>query len=262
MRIKVSILFGVAILAAGLVGMARSEVAGPPLTTAMFDTYACQYEAGHGPADLAKVVADWNAWMQTNDAEASSAWTWTPYYFGPDETADFIWVGVATNAETLERGHDQWLAKGGEIKAKFDKVARCDTHFNFAATNFRPTPPRPDAAAGVVTLTGCDIAKGKNFADVTRALKIWTDYVIDAGSVRGMWVLRRAYGSGDDAADFKWINSFPTLAALGADYDRFRTRGDNKARELFGNIFKCGATSVYSTATMRVGISDEQYKLN
>lgn len=262
MTTKVPISVGFALLAVCVNGMAQRDVVEPQLTTAMFETYACHYAEGSGPADLDNVVAEWNEWMQAEAAAQYSAWTWTPFYFGPDETADFVWVGLAPDAETLERGHDRWLAKGERIRVRFDQVARCGTHYNFAATNFKPTPPRPDTAAGVVTLTGCDIAKGKNFSDVTRVLKIWAAYVTDTGSVRGMWVLRRAYGSGDDAADFKWINSFPNLAALGADYDRFRARGDNKAKELFGDVFKCGATSVYSTATMRVGISDQQYKLN
>jgi hypothetical protein len=71
------------------------------LTTAMFDTYACSYTEGHGPADLDKVVADWNAWMAANEAEQYSAWTWTPFYFGPEDTVDLIWVGVAPHAGSL-----------------------------------------------------------------------------------------------------------------------------------------------------------------
>jgi hypothetical protein len=231
------------------------------LTTAMFDTYACSYTEGHGPADLDKVVADWNAWMAANEAEQYSAWIWAPFYFAPEDTVDFIWVGVAPDAETLERGHDDGLANGADIGSQLDQVANCDAHFNFAATNFRPAPVR-DSSSGVITFTGCDIAPGKNLGDVTSALKLWTTFVTEMGSVRGMWVLRRAYGSGDYASDFKWINSFPNLAALGADYDRFRTRGGGKSRELFGDIFKCGATTVYSSQTKRIGIIDEQYKIN
>jgi hypothetical protein len=228
----------------------------------MVETYACNYKDGHGTSDLNEVVANWNAWMDGSEGEPYSAWTWTPFYFGSDETYDFVWLGITPDAATLERSHDSWLAKGGEIQAHFNKIASCDTHYNFAATNFIQPPEREDPSSAIVTFTGCDIAEDKTFGDVSPVLDIWAEYVTDIGSVRGMWILRRAYGSGDDENDFKWINSFPNHAALGADYDRMRRGGSDKARELFGGVFKCGITRVYNAETRRIGIDDELYRLN
>ena len=243
-------------------GAAQNEQPTSQPITAMVETYSCQYKDGRGPDDLDEVVADWNAWMDSSEAGQYSAWTWTPFYFAPDEQSDFVWFGIAPNAETLESGHDHWLANGRQIQAQFDPVAHCDSHFNFAATNFRQSPDRAGSSGGVVTFTGCDIVEGQSFGDVSFALTTWAAHVTDMGSVRGMWVLRRAYGSGNDEADFRWVNTFPNHAALGADSDRFRTAGDSKARELFGHIFKCGVTRVYNATTRRIGIDDKKYRLD
>jgi len=118
-------------------GVAKDEEEANRPGIPMVETYACKYEDGHGPGDLDTVVANWNAWMDTSEAAPYSAWTWTPFYFVSNEVFDFIWLGIAPDAVTLGRGHDNWLANGGEIQAQFNTIFICDAHFNFVATNFR-----------------------------------------------------------------------------------------------------------------------------
>ena len=117
-------------------------------TTAMVETYACKFRDNYGPADLDRVVANWNTWMDEREAEPYSAWTWVPFYFTPEEEHDFVWLGMAPDAATLGRSHDDWLTNGKEIQAQFSEISTCDAHFNFAATSFRQPPEHRSRVGG------------------------------------------------------------------------------------------------------------------
>jgi hypothetical protein len=243
-------------------GLAKENKPAATPNTAMLEMLSCNYIDDHGPADLNTLATTWNEWADENNSDPYSAWVWTPFYFNDTNDSDFVWLGLSPNAAALGRGHDQLLTSGEAVLSQLNRIASCKSHYNYAAINFRAAPHRDDPSTAVIAFTGCDIVEGKTFADASIALESWTDFVTDVGSNRGMWILRRAFGSGDDEADFRWVNTFPDHESLGDDYDRFRKIGGSKARELFGDVFKCGITTVYNSKALRHGIEDGLYQLN
>ena len=72
-----------------------------------------------------------------------------------------------------------------------------------------------------------------------------------------MWVLWPAYGGGDAEFDFKFVDSFPSYASLGADYDQYGKEGYKKADELFNGLLDCDDARSYVARERRDGIPDE-----
>ena len=62
------------------------------------ELFACSYNDGKGSADLDKVIDKWNAWTDKNGIDDYAAWTLTPYYFGPEQEFDVIWMGAGKGA--------------------------------------------------------------------------------------------------------------------------------------------------------------------
>ena len=65
------------------------------------EVYTCKYNDGMGPADLDAVVAKWNTWADGQGLNDYTAWTLTPFYAGPDQDFDVIWLGVSPTAQAL-----------------------------------------------------------------------------------------------------------------------------------------------------------------
>ena len=62
------------------------------------EMFVCEYTEGNGPEELADVIAEWNDWADDRDLNNYSAWTLAPYYAGPEQEFDFLWVGGASSA--------------------------------------------------------------------------------------------------------------------------------------------------------------------
>ena len=103
------------------------------------EAYTCKYNEGKGPADLDKVVADWNQWMDEQDANNYFAMTMTPNYFG-GETFDVGWLGSAPTAAELGAGADNWRANGGKLAAAFASVLSCDWRWSWTVKPIRLCP--------------------------------------------------------------------------------------------------------------------------
>lgn len=190
-----------------------------------------------------------------NDYYAS---TLVPFYFGPEQEFDFIWLGVSPDAKSLGAGQDDWIANGGKIQEEFDKMSTCDTHVNFAAVQFKAPPDRSDSDNFIVSFSDCDMADGVNFGkDIAPALGQWAAYETEKGSQAGMWVLFPAYGGGGEEFDFKFVSSHASLEEQGSDWDNYSESGWQKAEELFQGKLSCDSSRVY-ISTVRRRIEDSE----
>jgi hypothetical protein len=222
------------------------------------EIYTCNYNDGYGPADLDATAAKWNAWADGRGVTDYTAWTMSPYYFGPDQLFDFIWLGVTPDAKALGRAQDNWLAHGGEVAAEFATISTCDAHSNFAAVQFKEPPDREDPSSVVLTFSDCKIAEGKSFGqDIAPALGAWAEYRTGHGSDAGMWVFFPVYGGGGSEFDFKWVVSHANYEALGADYDQYGQAGRHKDRELFADILDCDDARAYNLTNRRQAEEEE-----
>lgn len=106
--------------------------------------YNCKYNDGMDAADLDAAVAKWNKWADEQNLNDYSAWTLTPYYSGPDQDFDYIWMGVAPTGQALGAAQDDLLINGGEIVAEFEKVGLCDSHSMYSRLQFKVPPERKD----------------------------------------------------------------------------------------------------------------------
>lgn len=222
------------------------------------EAFACRYNDGKGPADLDAVIKKFNAWADKQDINDYGAWTLVPYYFGPEQEFDMLWLGATLDAKTLGRIQDNWLANGGKVQEEFNEVITCDTHGNWAALQFKEVPKREDPSRGVVSFADCNMTDGTTFDDVYPALAEWSKYLTEQGSASGMFVFFPAYGGGGETFDFKWVNSWQNLEELGADYDQYAEAGWEKAGELLDGKLECDSSRAYISTTRRILKDDEE----
>jgi len=221
------------------------------------DLKVCSYKDGKGPADLDQWFEKFNAWAGFDPTpDGYSAWTLTPFYYGPEQDFDFIWLGTSPNSAALGLGHDAWVYST-EMSPEFYTIATCEAFLNFATLNIKK-PWDDDDSESVVSFSDCEIAEGKTFDDVSPALQAWSAYRTGHGSKAGMWVMWQAYGGGDADFDFKFAGSHPDYASWGVDYDQYAKEGYAKAEELFGEMLDCDVSRVYNARQQRDGISDEE----
>ena len=118
------------------------------------EIYTCSYAEGMGPADLDAVIAKWNTWADEREMNDYSAWTLTPFFAGPEQEFDVIWMGVTETGQAMGAAQDDWIANGGN---KFKIVF-------FPATAVvgeeRPMPGRRSLCRSIFGpggVCGCDI---------------------------------------------------------------------------------------------------------
>jgi hypothetical protein len=218
------------------------------------EIYACNFNEGKGPGDLDGWVSKWNAWADKVLAPYS-AWTLTPFYYGEEQTFDFLWLGTSTDAATMGRAYDEYL-RNPDLNAGFAEIAHCNGHSNFATMNIKE-PPDDDAKSVVLNFGDCKAAEGKSWDDVGPALQAWSEYRSAHGSQAGMWVLWPAYGGGEVDFDFKFVTSYRNYESLGEDYDQYGKEGYKKADELFTGLLDCDVMRSYVAVERRDGIPDE-----
>ncbi len=214
------------------------------------ELYACNYLEGKGPADLDKATAEFNAWADKQKLTDYSAYTLTPFYMGPEQDFDYVWLGTSPSAEAMGRAQDNWLATGQKGAAAFAAMSSCDAHGNFAALPFK-APPDEQRSSFVLSFSDCSMPDGVTFGDVAPALGEWAEYRTSHGSEAGMWVLFPAYGGGGEEFDFKFVAGNASLAEQGKDWDQYAKEGWKKAEELFTGKLECDSARVYVGTTRR-----------
>lgn len=221
------------------------------------EMFACRYNEGKGPADLDKAVDGWNAWADRHNLSDYSAWTLVPYYSGPEQEFDVLWLGGSQKAADLGRAQDLWLATGGKEIEGFNEAMTCNAHANYATLQFKKPPERENPGNVVVSFSDCNMSDGVVFEDLVPSLMQWAEYRESHGSTSGMWVLFPAYGGGAEDFDFKFVAAWQNLEEQGADYDEYNESGWKKGNELFQGKVSCDSSRVYHATNRRMAESDD-----
>lgn len=216
------------------------------------ELFACTYNDGMGSEDLDKVIAKWNAWADKSGIDDYSAWTLTPYYYGPEQEFDVIWLGAGKDAVALGRAQDAYLATNDGLVAAFDEVLSCDAHANMASINFKAPPEGATPANSVLTFSDCSYEDDATFDALGEAMGKWSQHMSDGGSNAGVWHWYPVYGGGGEEFDFKWIEAFENFADLGADYESFgNARGFETYREVLSDLVSCDSSRAYLAQSRR-----------
>jgi hypothetical protein len=221
------------------------------------EIYTCSYADGMGPADLDKVIAKWNKWADDQGMADYSAWTLTPFYSGPEQDFDVIWLGATETGKGMGDIQDMWLAKGGTLGDEFDSVTPCDAHSMSAAVQFKAPPKREDPSSIIIDFSDCTIGEGKHFStDVAPALEAWGEFLAEHGSTAGVWVLFPVFGGGGEEFDFKYVESHGNYSEQGTDFDNY---DPVRAREIFPyGLLDCDSSRSYVATNRRMAESDDE----
>ena len=222
------------------------------------EMFACKYNEGKGPADLDAATKKWNAWADKNGVDDYSAWTLVPYYSGPDQDFDVLWLGGSDNAKTMGRVQDTWLATGSKEAEGFAEVVSCDVHAAYAVLRMKKPPKRDNPSNIVISFSDCNTAEGITFDDLYVPLIEWGNYKGENGSTAGMWVFFPSYGGGGEEFDFKWVTAHQNLEDMGADWDQFSESGWKKAGELFAGKLECDSSRSYLATNRRMAADDDE----
>ncbi|MDX1515431.1 MAG: hypothetical protein R3288_01255 [Woeseiaceae bacterium] len=220
------------------------------------EAFTCNYNDDMGPDDLDEVIEDWNEFLDDEGVTTYWASTLVPYYYGA-ESFDFGWLGAWQTGAAMGEGTDMWLAKGREFERRFDEVATCDTHVNFAATMIKKPASEASPDNFVLLFSDCNVHDGVDFGNVMEATGAWAAYQAEAGYENGTWMMFAAFGGGDAEYDFKLVDAFDNFAAVGRMYDLYGNgRGFEKHGELVGELYECDESRVY-LATVRRRMPEE-----
>ena len=222
------------------------------------ELFPCTFNEGKGMSDYMAVVEEFNDWADDNGLDDYSAWVLVPYYFGPEQEFDLLWLGGSPNAKSLGAAQDKWIETGGEIAAEFAAVADCDAHSNFSALRFKTPPKRDNPSNIVISFSDCNMADGVTFDDLVPPLRDWAKYREGHGSTAGQWVLFPWYGGGGEEFDFKYVQAWQNLADQGADYDQINEGGWEKVNELFRGMVACDSNRVYLATNLRMAEDDDE----
>lgn len=216
------------------------------------ELYACKYREGQGPGDLEEVISMWSSWADKEGVENYAAWTLTPFYYGPEQEFDVIWLGAGTDAAALGAAQDMYLEKGGNVAQGFAGVLDCEAHANFASFRFKASPEGKTPTNSVLTFSDCSYKEGGTFDAMAEAMGKWAAHLEGEGSEASIFHWYPAYGGGSEKYDFKWIQAHENLIALGKDYDNYGTGGGWRTnRELLRDLIDCDSRRAYVAKSRR-----------
>lgn len=216
------------------------------------ELFACKYNEGKGSADFDKVIDKWNAWADKSGVDSYSAWTLKPYYFGPDQEFDVIWLGAATNAVALGETQDAYNAENAGLHAAFNEVLTCDNHSNFASVRHKASSEPMTAANSVLAFSDCKLQEGATFSALDTAMDEWAAFLTEAGSDNTIFHWYPAYGGGGQEFNFKRIQVFKNLADLGVHYEIYGNgRGYETYGKLMGQLIDCDSNRAYLAKNRR-----------
>jgi hypothetical protein len=216
------------------------------------ELFTCNYKDDKGPSDLDAATDKWNAWADKTGLDDYAAWTLTPFYFGPEQEFDVIWLGAGKNGVALGKAQDAYNAESEGLHAAFNEVLTCDAHMNFASINFKAAPKSKTPENSILTFSDCTYKEGVTFSSLGAAMDDWSKYLTDAGSTSVIFQWYPVYGGGNEEFDFKWLEAYKNLAELGADYDRYGNGGGYMTHNrLLGHMIDCDSSRAYVAKSRR-----------
>jgi hypothetical protein len=215
------------------------------------EMYACTYNDRKGPEDLDKFAEDWNEWADDTGMDTYAAWTLTPFYYGPNQEFDFIWLGAGKTATDLGKEQDAWLTNPNGLNDDVQELSTCAAHTNFASLNFKAPPDGATPATSVLTFSDCTYKDGATFNAVRAAMRDWSQYLADAGSATAIWAWYPVYGGGGEEFEFKWLQAHESMEAMGAEYDLMASGAVFKRNQLISHLLDCDSARVYVAQSRR-----------
>ena len=246
----ISVLAGLALLATGPVMAQVSEGGlGKVLPVELF---ACTYNNRQDADDLNSVISRWNRWMDERSIDNYAAWTLAPYYYGPEQEFDLLWMGAYTDGNAMGAGTDQWLAEGGDIDEGFQEVLTCGAHIGLASAMYKSPPDNATPTTAIIRMMDCKLNEGHRYEDIKAAEMKWAEHMISSGSTTGTWHWFPIYGGGGADYDYKVVNAYANFTEMGADWERFSNGGGRDvSTEVFGDIDDCDDARVYIATSVR-----------
>lgn len=230
------------------------------LTWVPVEAYACNFNDGKGPADLAAVVAEWNEWMDDEGQTEYFAITLWPSYYG-ERNFDVGWLGSWPNGNAMGAGTDYWLQHGQEMGAKFYEVLDCSAHTNFATAQLIDPGGEPvqNGDTFVLSFSNCSFTEdGGGMEGYLEASAQWEAYAGEHGFTGGDWMMFPTFGENVEADyDFKAVGSSKDYTAMGANWQLFAEGHWRKSSELFDPVVDCDSARVYTAMVERTRADGE-----
>lgn len=248
------------VLFAGASVAQEEEQEAAQLSFTPVEAYACDFNDGKGPADLAAVVKDWNDWMDEEGQTDYFAFTMSPTFYG-ERNFDVAWFGVWPDGNAMGAGTDFWLGNGQEYAARYFDVLTCDSHTQFASVQMRQ-PPESDMDRGdtfVLSFSNCSMEEGKTFEDYVAAQQEWNAYAEENGITGGAWAMFPVWGENVEADyDFKAVGSAANYTQLGANWAKYAEGHYRKSNEIFDGLLDCDSSRVYTATVVRMMADDDE----
>jgi hypothetical protein len=223
----------------------------PPPSFVAIEAYLCNYNEGKTRADLDKVIAKWNKWMDDSKSVPYTAWVMTPVLSSVNMPIDVVWLGAWQNGNDMGKGMQAWSTNSG-LQLEFDKVISCGEHSNSASVNIRPPHQGWPGKGGVAGFANCTLAEGKTLPDSMAAHRAWATHLDATGSKAGMWAFFPGFGNNNPEWDYKVVTSYPDYLAFGADWEAYTNgQGWRKAMELTAGVVSCDSPRLYHSTTVR-----------
>ena len=229
-------------------------------TWAPVEAYACNFNDGKGPADLAAVVSEWNEWMDDEDQTKYFAITLWPSYYG-ERTFDVGWLGSWPDGRAMGKGADHWMQHGQELGAKFFEVLDCGAHTNFAVTELRDPGGEPlqNGDTFVLSFSNCSFKEdGGGMDGYLAATDKWNAYADEHGFKSGNWMMFPIFGENVEADyDFKAIESNANYTEFGNNWALYSEGHYAQSEEIFAGLLDCDSARVYTAMVERAMEADE-----
>jgi len=248
---KKTLIVGLISSLAVLSGLGTATAQDNSIAVVPVELFTCTFNDGQGQAELDAIIDRWNKWADEQKLDDYAAWTLTPYYFGPNQEFDVIWLGAGKSAVALGKAQDAYNDEDAGLRAGFDEVLSCDSHSNFASIAYKAQKGKTPGDS-VLTFSDCTIKDGATFEALNAAMAEWSAFLSEAGSDTPIWHWWPAYGGGGEEYSFKWLEAFDNLADLGADYDHYGNGGGYVTNgRLFGHLIDCDSNRAYLAKSRR-----------
>lgn len=216
------------------------------------ELYVCEFVDGKGDADLDAVVAQWNEFMDDQKIRDYAAWLLYPYYHGTDQAFDFVWMGAYKDGNAMGRGGHAWITEGGPVSQAFDEVVHCPVHVGLASAMYKSPPGNATPGSSILTMSDCTMDEGTRYSDVRSAEIEWAAYLEERGAENGTWHWFPDFGGGDQDFDYKIVNSYENMKALGEGWEMVANGGGRaKSGDIFDGLDECNDARVYVGKSIR-----------
>lgn len=212
--------------------------------------FGCYWRDGKGMKDLDKVADKFRAYADDNDS-VYSAWTITPQFHSSPEMFDIGWLGAWPDSGSFGESQENWMARGRELAAEFNKVVDCSGRHELALS-VPINAPQGTPGDGVLMFYQCSLHDGKTMDDAYAAHLKSGQKMRERGSKAVSWLFYPAMGAGDIDFDYYHVVGFYRWAELGSTMEVYVNQGGmQEAAQLIGGAASCRTPTVFDVQLVR-----------